>query len=353
MAIIATDLLVKTMLEAGLADMRKNSWILDDVFSGLAVDPLSKAEYGWKEAKKARDWFLSNNVSVYLPYRIDAPNIPCLTVFGPQSGEMDARANLSDDGADESIVPTQSTAQPQRVYDPFTPAAYDPATGYVTFPQGINTDSLSPGMFLVSQKTGKAYVVTSLISSTSFAIAIGINDDFTNAYIAPVTQVWNLRREILYFDQSFTIACFTQGDPNKAIWLRDLTVYILGRYREAYLEARGFGISRINYGPPQIDPEFDSERTYRSDVTLTGQIQGDWIKYIAPKIQNVRSGILIADGPKTPTAYLAQAEAQGWKMQADETALIPEPNPGNIPQSGKIKPPDKSPTPPNETDDDQ
>lgn len=352
MGLLPTDLVVKSMLEAALYDVRKNAWLLDDVFSGLASDPLSSAQYGWKEVARAKDWFLSNNVMVYLPFRIDAPTLPCISIIGPSVSEMQSRANLGDDGQTEDYAPDLATANPQRVYDPFTPAGYDPETGYVTFPQGIMTDTMAPGMFLVSQKSGKAYVIQQIVSSQVFGIKSGTNDDFTAAWVAPVSALWNLQREIIITDQSFTIGCHTQGDPVTITWLRDLVMYCLGRYREAYLEARGFGLSTISCGPPSVDPDFDMERCYKVDINLMGQVQGDWIKYIAPKLQVVRSGILIADGPKTPAQYLQYAEAQGWKMAAD-AATPPPVNQGNIPDNGEGATKDVQPDKINDNSDEQ
>ena len=52
--IIATDILLKSMFEAAFNDLRKNPWILDDIFGGMALDPLSRVEYGYKEVEQAK-----------------------------------------------------------------------------------------------------------------------------------------------------------------------------------------------------------------------------------------------------------------------------------------------------------
>lgn len=355
MSILATDVLIKTMLEAGLHDLRKNSWLLDDVFSGLAADPISRAEYGWKEVKRAKEWFLANNVAVYLPFRIDAPTLPCISVVGPQSSEMNERANLGDDGIAEEIVPREASAQPQRTYDPFTPVSYDKTTGYVVFPKGIQTSVMAPGQFLVSQQSGQAYVILEVIDPQTFAITTNINDDFTDAYVVPPTALWNLQRELMFMSESFTIGCHSIGDPVFIMWLRRIVLYMLGRYREAYLESRGFGISRMSASPPYIDTEFDQERVYTSNITLEGQVQADWIKYIAPKLQIVTAEIAIINGPKTPPGYQTQVQSQGWEMEGDITPPPHIPNPGDIPDDAVADPEDvpREDFDKNETEDDQ
>ena len=64
MGIVPSDLLVKSALEAALAHLRANQWLLDDVFGELATDSLSGLEYGWKDVDAAKRWFLNNNIRV-------------------------------------------------------------------------------------------------------------------------------------------------------------------------------------------------------------------------------------------------------------------------------------------------
>src|SRR5271157_9817 len=115
MAIIPTDLLIKTMLEAAVADLKKNLWLLDDVFAGLASDPLSSLEYGYKEVTKAIEWFKDNNFPVYLHNRIDNPTFPCITVVQASSSEMQDRASLGDEGGIEDFDPKDARRTPQYI----------------------------------------------------------------------------------------------------------------------------------------------------------------------------------------------------------------------------------------------
>jgi hypothetical protein len=267
---------------------------------------------------------------------------------------MESRSNLGDYGQEEQYNPTEATRQPQRVYNPFTPQSYDATTGNVVFGPANNTDVMAPGMFLVSQKSGQAYVINEVVDGQTFAITPGTIDDFTNAYVVPPTELWNLRREIMFLRQTFTIGCHSQGDPVTTTWLRDLVMYILARYREAYLEARGFAVSSLSASPPAIDTDFDMERVYKVDISLIGDVQMDWIKWVAPKLQVVRGTIVIADGPKTPAQYLALAQQQGWQMPPDPLPPPVEAQ-GNMPDQpeGFVKDTQKDVNNPNETEDDQ
>src|SRR5271166_590598 len=208
MAIIATDILIKTMIEAAVADLKKNSWILDDVFGGLATDPLSSQEYGYKEVYKAKKWFLENEINIYLHNRIDNPTFPCITIVQSQSAEMIERASLGDERGSypiEQVRPGGRSIQPQIVVGPFNPIAYQPTStiknqAIVTMPTEFNTTQVVPGQFLVSIVSGKAYEILQVTGSNSFTIASGVMDDFSGAYVTPPTSLWNLNRELTFFN---------------------------------------------------------------------------------------------------------------------------------------------------------
>lgn len=318
MAVIAVDVLIKTMIEAAFADLRKNSWILEDVFSGLATDTLANTEYGFKEVEAAKKWFLNNNIEVYLNNRIDNPRFPCITVVHTSSREMTERASTSDEGFIEDYNPEDITAQVQKVYKNFTPSKYDHKTGYVTMPLGLTTSDVIPGQFLVSQRSGKAYVIIKNLDDETFVINKNIKDDFTDCFISPPTALWNIHRELTFFDESFAVGMHTQSDVNQAIWLRQLMAYIFLRYKEAYLERRGYEISTFSIGSIEVNPHFEAEKVFSCPLNLNGQVQVDWIKFAAPKLQGTAGGIYIIDGPRTPEEYRKYAKKQGWQMIEDK-----------------------------------
>jgi hypothetical protein len=295
---------------------------LDDVFGGLAGDPLSKVEYGYKEVKSAKDWFIRANIPVYLPFRIDNPTMPCISIMQESSSEMHDRASLADEGGTaliEDIEPRRATTQPQYVVPPFSPAGYNPQTGDITLPEGVTTECMAEGQFLVSARTGKAYAIKSILGTQDFTIAPNVVDDFEGAYILPPTTLWNLHREFAFMAESFEVGCHAASDPVITMWLRAVVMYIMLRYREAYLEARGFEVSSLVAGPVAPNPNFTAEKIYSASVKLQGQVEASWVKFIAPKLDAVTGEIVIADGPKTPSAYENYVKNQGWEMEGDVT----------------------------------
>jgi hypothetical protein len=98
--------------------------------------------------------------------------------------------------------------------------------------------------------------------------------------------------------------------------------YILLRYKEAYLEARGFELSTFSWAPIVQNPEFTAEMVFSRSCTLTGQVEKSWIKYIAPKLQDVRGGVVISDAPATPSAYIEETLGEGIITEGDTEITV-------------------------------
>lgn len=318
MAVLALDLVLKSMFEAAINDLRKNPWILDDVFGGLANDALTSKEYGYKEVAAAKKWFLSANIDVVLQFRVDDPRFPTIAISKTGRNELAGqRTNIGDEGQIEDFDPKDVTSRPPNVYAPFNPRKFNNAKGIVTFPKDLDTEMMVPGQFLVSQKSGKAYQILKVLDDKSFTIKANVQEDFTGAYIVPAIYMWNLHREITYAKETYTIDCCAESDVAKAQWLHDLAWYILCRYKEAFIEGRGFELSTMSSGALEQDRRFEPQVVFCTKIQMSGDNQISWVKFVAPKIQAVRAQFKIADGPATPPGYLEEVEKQGWEMEND------------------------------------
>jgi hypothetical protein len=283
---------------------------------------MSDTEYGWKEVARAKEWFTGNAIHVVTPFTDNAPHMPCITIVQMQSAEAVEYSSLADQGHETGDYDPKANALiPQYVYKPFTPQSYDPATGIVTFPDGITTEFIVPGQFYVSA-TGKAYQIYELAGPNSFKVKCQLNDDFTNGYVAPPTNLWNCKRERTRLNETFTLGLHAVSDPAHCIWMRQLVQYILLRYKEAYFDDRGFELSTFSTSEIDLNQNFkNADKVYSCFITLSGNVETTWLKYVAPKLMGVHVAVAILDGPKTPPAYLAEAEGQGWVMEADEEKL--------------------------------
>lgn len=320
MGIVQTDILVKTAIEAGLDELRANNYLLDDISASFCGPDISDVEYGQKERKRFKDWFIANNIPVFMQYRMDTPQFPCIVIVDAGSQEMENRAALGDDsGAPYDFDPEMVAFTPDYVYRPFVPAGYDPTTGTVTFPKGTTTVNLFAEMMLVS-KTGKAYEVKKITGTTTFQIKPGTRDDFNGAYIARAYSLWNQQREQTFMRQSYSVVCMAESDPVYCNWLHMIVTYILLRGKEVFLEGRGYELSTFSTGPLTLAPRYEPQNVYFKQVNLSGQVENSWIKFIAPKLAGVKGhpAIRIIDGPRTPPSYRPEVQDQAWDMEGDK-----------------------------------
>jgi hypothetical protein len=317
MSFIPVDILLRTAFQGALQDLRANDWILRDIFNSLPGDQLSSPEYA-KEWVEAIKWTKTQDIPVFLQHRSDLPTFPSIVLVNNGYREMTERAALADviEPYPEQTSPQPLTTTPTYVYPAFTPKTYDASTGTVTFPAGLNTTLMAPGLFLVSA-TNQAYVVKKVLNAAQFQVAAGVTDDFTAAYVLPPTNVWNLAKERTFLEHRYSVFAAAQGSPIYALWLNAIVSYVLLRYKEVYFEGRGFVLSTWSAGPLTLDSRFDHEKVFFVETSLTGQVEMNVIKYAAPRLYETYGEIVIADGPRTPSEYRAQVNASNWKMAAD------------------------------------
>ena len=78
--IVQSDLLIRQAIIAGLAEMRRQTWIIEYALSWLDDDDLTSQEYGRRVMDREKAWFQKTNIPVRLAYTSDAPVNPCITV---------------------------------------------------------------------------------------------------------------------------------------------------------------------------------------------------------------------------------------------------------------------------------
>ena len=330
MAILASDIMIKSMIESAFADLRRNHWILEDIFSGMLADPLSKDEYGAKEMQTAMDWFLKNEIPVLLQHRIaDAPTMPCVTISYAPGQEDQSRTSLGDQRVTREMDPTNVFTKPNNLTREFNAKGYDVETGILTIPDAVDSSVIRAGQFVFANKTGRAYEIKKVIDSRNLQLAPKILDAFQNIYIRTRYSLWNVESEQTWFSESYAIGCYSQGSAATCYWLWQIVMYCCLRYKEAYLEARGFDLSSVSFGPLQIaEPDVPGDRVYVRAINLSGQVPATWVKYAAPKLEVVRAKILIADGPATPPGVYGdiivpqnpgqiKPESPTWEMAGD------------------------------------
>ena len=76
MGIFQGDVIIKTMIDLGIEEMRKNEWLLDHAFESLKSVPYVSDKYGQAGIDAAKEWFRNNKIDVYMRPHNDKDVLP-------------------------------------------------------------------------------------------------------------------------------------------------------------------------------------------------------------------------------------------------------------------------------------
>jgi len=275
------DIIIKTAVELGIEDMRKNPWLIDHMLSDLKNINYFADKYGQKQIDACREWFRNNQIDVVLRGRDDKDRLPCVTIqMGPSNEKPDMKT-MADQSTEKVILMPNEIGKPiAYIVKPFVPAGYDQSTGEVSIDSAIDLRGVSEGMILVNPANGKGYKI---IDATPNGLLIEPNLEIetTQFGIVPQFPYYEAREEHAFFDETYSIGCHAHGDAQNLLFLWSIVKYSILRYRESLLEANGFAESSISSAGPDFDESFTTpggEKAWARFMNLNGQIENSWIK---------------------------------------------------------------------------
>ena len=299
---------------------------MDDILSDFTSDPMLSSIYGQKEIENAKKWFSQNEISIFLPHRMDLEKMPCITIAVGSNIEDRSLARLGDlTNIIETYQPTEVGKTIPYIVQPFDYISYDQATGFFITPPEVDLTIVVPGMVMLDPETGNGFVITET-NNVGFSIAAGTIITFTTVGIIPNYRIFKARREMATFQETITLGCHVHGDPNALLWLYSIMMYGLLRYREGMLESRNFQLSNVESSDMIRNDAFQTigENVYSRYITVKGQVENTWIK--APKyvieainIKDVQmSGLIIKgeDGAEVPE--IADPENEIWIAETNK-----------------------------------
>lgn len=324
MARISTDLLIKSAIDSGIADLRKNKYLLTDIFPVMVTenDPLL-AQYQGTDYRNAYQWFSETDIKTVLYLRRDLPSFPCISIALVSSQEDTSKDSLGDVNVFPmgDIDPQSVQRPPTKVYRNFTPTSYNPSTGTITMPSNLNTYQLAPELhMLVEKNSGRGFTIQRVIDFQNFQILPNQTLDITDVYIAPVSDTWNAHYGRSRFNDSYEIGVHGNSQPTEAIWLSQIVEYILLKYKAKLFEQRGLILSTFSEGNVSRNENYLADTVYSRYFSVNFQSETTWIESIAPKIAKVNGGVYIIDDKATPQSILDTQP--DWLVTADKPTPI-------------------------------
>jgi len=292
MGVFQVDLTIKTAIEMGIEDVKKNPWLIDDILSDTVNNPYLVDKYGQAQIDSCKEWFRNAKINIYMRNRKDKEEFPCITINLGSSQEKEEMKTVDEASTESVLLMPNKIGKPiPYVVKPFTPTSYDEDTGEVGIdPETPGLDRIAPEMILVNPSSGQGYIIKE-VTPEGVTIEAGIDLDASQLAIVPKYQIYKARIGHTFFQETYSIGCHVHGDAQALLWLHSIVLYSLLRYREGMFEAQGFAESVIGSGDMEPYGPYgptSGEEVWSRYITLTGQVENSWIKAPRRFIEKIR-----------------------------------------------------------------
>ncbi len=117
------DIIIKTAIDLGIEDMKKNPWLIDHMLSDLLRNPYLKEKYGAKQIEACKEWFRNAQIDIVLRGRDDKDRLPCVTIQVGPSNEKPEMKSMADQSTEKAVLLPGKIGKPiPYIVKPFTPA---------------------------------------------------------------------------------------------------------------------------------------------------------------------------------------------------------------------------------------
>lgn len=280
-----SDIILRAALLTAIADIRANPWLLDYCFASIPQDVLTAEVYGTKERDRAKDWFLKTDVPVVMDYRSDsAAEGSLISISLVDSSEAEVTLG------DVHYEPTESTAATWApLTKAFSPVSYSVGTGIMKLPTSITAGLDVSTEMVVLTTTGVKFPIVSVLDASTIALKAGSLADFKSAVLMGSSPRLLAGLESVSYKETYRVSAHAHGEPTHLTWLHSIVVFILLRYKEALLEARGFERSVMSSAPFSKNESFGRENLWTRSISVVGYVRHYWPKAFSERVLSFKA----------------------------------------------------------------
>jgi hypothetical protein len=200
----------------------------------------------------------------------------------------------------------QTTTPASILVPAITPIAYDFETGIITFPDTVNMTTANvfdTTCVVVDNVNAVGYEIILVIDDQHVQIESGIKSLNLNGMTIQALSTSRINtRRFLWFYENVEVVGFA-SEATETIYLYNIILLILQRYKLLLLDRRNFAISTLNYGAlERATPQGDPNILYQRSVSVRGRVQQDVIECTKEQILGIDLEILINNAP-TPAGF--------------------------------------------------
>jgi hypothetical protein len=319
------DLIVHTSMQEGIAQLKKDLYVIDSINRDLVTDRLLKEQFGEKELERFRNFVARNEILVTNDHKPpETVTYPCISIgIGAGGEDSQNKISLGDNDYTTRVNPQDllgAQVTPRLILGPVTPQTYDSVTGQMTFVSDVSLALVFEGQYVMDNVNQKSYRIQTVLDDQSLIIAPGSNPNLNGMTVLPSTSQVGDTHAHVYCRESYSITAVAK-DPVESIYVFQLAMLVLLRFKIELFEKRGFAVQTFTYTPLQMGEDSSPNEIWYRTINLTGRVEYNWSSKISLPIDGVVGEIKVTDqnldNIQSPPGVLAQVEAQGWDMLGD------------------------------------
>jgi hypothetical protein len=250
---------IRHVISDGIAELRKNPDLLDDVFAELTCSPLDQM-YGKKIVDEIKCFFKDNDIPVLAAYGQNQIQLPCISVHLISSQEDQDYRSMQDHWG---FIRTPKKASV--LAGPVYAKEYDPETGKLTFDKSVDLSKVVKGRKLFARRDDTVYTLVPTFKINKNVPAYELEDqfvhvvdstggipervDFSELYILSSIDFEIHRLALTHFRENFEVRVNAQTNTDQAIWLYYIVSYILmrnkGNFEKLGMESQTYSASEF------------------------------------------------------------------------------------------------------------
>lgn len=271
------DLIVESVIRDGLANLRRDTSIVDDVFEDL-VQSWAAKKYGAKELDRIKEFLRTKEVKFVQAFAQVPMSMPCISLQLLSDDEDRQITHLDDFEEDRQTTFTDPEDVAKEVIVPNVSVnSYDSLTGILTLDIGTNLTSVHPN-HLFQDVAGNKFKILPGIVDQSGQKSIIIDKGQSPELIGPcqiVTSINFKQHEIRgTADQAKLLLGVHSEDRLLTIYLYTLVKYII-KSRTLDLIDRGFQLPTFSGSDFARNNNY-TEPVFERFMTVSGMVQDSW-----------------------------------------------------------------------------
>jgi hypothetical protein len=322
------DLIIFTSLKEGIRRIKDSLYLVDSINGLLVEDQLLADLYGKQEVDRFRKFVDKTYINVVLDHRPpEQAKYPCISVGIGQGAEEPQQKLALGDGHDTITVDPNSLqglkVTPKTLVGPVTPESYDKMTGTLVLPDSVSLKDVYQGMVVLDEVNNTSYDIEMVIDNQTLMITPDSTPNLNGMTIRPRSKLVGNTRKSVYCRENYDLTVVAT-DPTELLYVFNLTMLILLRFKKELFELRGFDVQTFNYGPIMNGDDGSPNKIWFRTISLSGRVEYQWSNEISEQIEGLKVDLRVTntdgDDLKSPDGVLAQVQAQGWSEPGDPDA---------------------------------